>query len=204
MAQDEQDKIDPSEAQTKADGEKNTEQVALYRRKKRNGKFITKLSREECERLQRRKSLFMYLSTLFFAVTLFLKVEGRTRLSQNKELFAVFSLYVLGEVALIVLSVFVSVCNRGSQKIGDLKEKNVPRSGLEHHTFWSYEIFNAVHILLACGEVAVSVYKFGVWGAFDILASAASAVCAFISRQILYRANAGNLEFVPGKDSDAP
>lgn len=179
-------------------GDEAIEQVTLYKRKKRTGKYISKLDTEELDRLQRRKSLYMYLSTLLFAVSLFLKVEGRTRLSENRSLFAVFSLYVFAEVALIVFTVFVAVCGRGSQKIGrELQAKHVPKDGLDAHTFVSYEIFNVLHIALACGEIAVSVYRFGIWGACNIAVSAASAVLCFLSRQILYKANAGNLEYLP-------
>ncbi|MDE6398558.1 MAG: hypothetical protein K2L51_04485 [Clostridiales bacterium] len=190
-------------AEKQADeGEKAIAQVTP-RRRKRNGKYISRLEQKDLDALQKRKSLFMYLSTLFFAVSLFLKVEGRTRLSQNKELFAVFTLYVIAEVALIVLTVYVALMSRGGQKIGrELKERNVPQGGLDHHTFWSYEIFNAVHIALAIGEIAVSVYKFGAWGACNIAVSVASAVCCFLSRQILFKANAGNLEFLPGRETE--
>lgn len=183
------------------EGEKNIAQVVPPRRRKRNGKYVSKLDAKELENLQKRKSLYMYLSTLFFAVTLFLKVEGRTRLSENSRLFAVFTLYVLAEVVLIVLTVYVSVQNRTGQKIGrEIKEKNTPRGGLDTRTFTSYECFNALHIALALGEIAVSLYDFGVWGALNIVSASASAVFAFLSRQVLFRANAGNLEYFPARE----
>lgn len=173
----------------------------MYKRRKRDGKFVSKLSDKELDALQRKKSLFMYLSTLFFAISLFLEVEGRAKLSDNKPLFALFTLYVISLVVLIALSVFISVMNRTRQKIKrEIRECDAPRSGLDRRTFTSYELFNALHVLVAAAEIAVSVYKFGVWGAINIAVSAASAVTCFISRQILYKANAGNVEFVPAEE----
>ena len=145
----------------------------------------------------------MYLSTLLFAISLFLQVEGRTKLSDNKSLFALFSLYVLALVVLIVLTIYIAVMNRTWQKIKrELKEANTPRSGLDKHTFFSYEIFNALHILIAAAEVAVSIYGIGVWGAINIPVSIASAVLCFMSRQVLYKANAGNLEYIPAPEDE--
>lgn len=190
----------PQEKET-IDEKKAVEQVQLYKRKKRNGKYLSKLDAKMLDALQRRKTLFMYLSTLMFAVSLFLKPDGRTRLAENQSLFAVFTLYVLAEVVLIVLTVYVAIVGRRGQKIGpELKEKNVPQGGLNHHTFWSYEIFNAVHIALACGEIVVSAYDFDVWGALNIVCSVASAVFCFLSRQVLFKANAGNLDFLPARE----
>ncbi len=180
-----------------------TEELPLnmYKRRKRDGKFVSKLSDKELDSLQRKKSLFMYLSTLFFAISLFLEVEGRAKLSDNKPLFALFTLYVISLVVLIALSVFISVMNRTRQKIKrEIRECDTPRSGLDRRTFTSYELFNALHVLVAAAEIAVSVYKIGVWGAINIAVSATSAVTCFISRQILYKANAGNVEFVPAEE----
>lgn len=190
--------------ETERDESERAIRAVTPRRKKRNGKYISALEPKALEALQRRKSLFMYLSTLFFAVSLFLKVEGRTRFSQNRALFPLFTLYIIALLALIVLSVYVSLLNRAVQKIGpELKESNVPRGGLDKHTFWSYEIFNALHWVLAAAEIAISVYAFGVWGAINIAASVASAVCSQISRQVLYKANAGNVTFIPGRDENS-
>jgi len=173
----------------------------LYKRRKRNGKFVSRLSDKELAALQRKKSLFMYLSTLMFAVSLFLQVEGRTRLSDNKQLFALFSLYVIALLVLIVLTVFISVMNRTRHKIGrEIRECDTPRTGLDRRTFTSYELFNALHLLIAAAEVAGSVYEIGIWGVFNIIVSVASAVLCFISRQILFKANSNNLDFVEGKD----
>ena len=194
-------------AATEPQEEKLTDEQALgmYKRKKRNGKFVSALSSQDLDALQRKKSLFMYLSTLLFAVSLFLKVEGRTKLSETKSLFAVFTLYVIAELVLIILTVFIAVMNRTGQKIGrELKESCVPRDGLDKHTFLSYEAFTLLHVLMAAAEIAVSVYSFGIWGAFNIAVSAGSAVCAVISRRILFKANAGNLEYFPPREDEEP
>lgn len=190
-----------AEEQADSAVQEQTEPTLFPKRPKRNGKFVNKLASAELEAMQRKKSLFMYLSTLFFAVSLFLKVEGRAKLSENKSLFALFTLYVIGLLALIVLSVYISLKNRLGQKIDcEISEKETPRSGLDKHTFISYEIFNALHMLMAAAEIAISIYSFGVWGAFNIVAAIASAVFCLLSRNILFKANAGNLEYIPWRD----
>lgn len=183
------------------EGTEQSEKILNIYKRKRDGKFVSQLDDETLNKLQKRKSLYMYLSTLMFAVSLFLQVEGRTRLSDNKQLFPLFTLYVLGLLSLIVLTVYISVMNRTWQKIGrELKEANTPRGGLNKHTFFSYEIFNALHVIIAGAEVAVSIYKIGVWGVLNIIVSAASAVLCFISRQILYKANANNLKYISAEE----
>ncbi len=175
--------------------------VTMFRRPKRLGKYISKLEQSELDKLQRKKSMFMYLSTLFFGVTLLLKVEGREKLAQQKSLFALFSLYVICLLVMIVFSVYIAVLGGTSQKIGrEIKEKNTPLAGLDKRTFTSYEIFNGFHVVLALAEVAISIYGFGVWGAVNIAAAVASAACSIISRQILFKANSGNLEYFPARE----
>lgn len=199
-----------TENEKQSESSEGEEQLTLYKRPKRNGKYLQRLESKELETLQKRKSLFMYLSTLMFAISLFIKVEGRARLAANTQLKALFTLYVICELVLVVSSVYVSVMNRSYHKIGpELKEKNVPAGGLDNHTFWSYEIFNALHFVLAAAEIVSSVYGFSGADAVkitasvaNILVSAASAVFALMSRQILFKANAENLEYIPGRDDD--
>ncbi len=187
------------------------EKLTLYARPKRNGKFLSKLESKALEKLQWRKSLFMYLSSLFLAVSLLLPIGGREKLIARVEAggnalaLSLSTLYLIGWGVLIVLSVYVSVMSRTGQKIGaELKEKNVPRDGLDRHTFISYEAFNVLHLLVAAAEIAVSVYGFDAWSVLNIAVAAASAVFAFLSRQILFRANAGNLEYLPAREEDEP
>ena len=193
-----------------AENHESVERLTLYKRPKRNGKFLSKLSQKELDALQKRKSLFMYLSTLLFAVSLFLKVEGRDRLANMSSWRALFTLYLIALIALIALTVYVAVMGRTGQKIGsELKESNVPRDGLNKHTFVSYEFFNVLHVLVAAAEIVISVIGFGSSGAFDIfiavcniIVSAGSAVCCVLSRQVLFKANAGNLEYLPAREED--
>ena len=153
--------------------------------------------------MQRKKTLFMYGSTLLFAVSLFLQVEGRARLADNAKLFALFTAYVLLELGLIVFTVYISVMGRTGQKIAPtIKEKYVPVGGLDRFTFRSYEWFNALHFVLAAAEIAVSVYKIGAWGVVNILASVGSATLSLLSRNVLYKANAHQLTFVAGKEDE--
>ena len=167
-------------------------------RKKRNGTYYNKRPQAELDAMQRKKSLYMYGSTLLFAVSLFLQVEGRERLADNAKLFALFTAYVLLELALIVFTVYIAILGRTGQKIAPtIKEKYVQPGGLDRFTFRSYEWFNAMHFLLAAAEIAVSVYKIGAWGVVNILASVGSAALSLLSRNELYKANAGQLTFVP-------
>lgn len=182
------------------------ERFTLFRKDKRAGKYVSRLSSSELESLQRKKTLFMYLSALFFGVTLFLKVEGRDRLAHNESLFALFSLYVICLVALLVYSVYIMIMGRLGHRIkSEIREKDTPRDGLDKHTFRSYEVFNVAHFVLAGAEIAVSVYGFatygfGIYGLLDIVAACASAAFSLLSRNVLYKANAGNLDYIPAEE----
>ena len=61
-----EEQTEKEQAETEQTAEQ-TEELALnmYKRRKRDGKFVSKLSDKELDALQRKKSLFMYLSTLF-------------------------------------------------------------------------------------------------------------------------------------------
>ena len=173
-------------------------------RKKRNGTYYNKRPQDELDAMQRKKTLFMYGSTLLFAVSLFLQVEGRQRLADNAKLFALFTAYVLLELALIVFTVYIAFMGRTGQKIAPkIKEKYVQPGGLDRFTFRSYEWFNALHFALAAAEIAVSVYKIGPWGVVNILASAGSAALSLLSRNELYKANAGQLTYIPEDEAGA-
>ncbi|MDE7395666.1 MAG: hypothetical protein K2M95_06080 [Clostridiales bacterium] len=177
--------------------------IELFKKKKRNGVYYNKRPQKELDAMQSRKSLFMYGSTLLFAVSLFLQVEGRLRFYENSKLFALFTAYVLLLLALIVFTVYIAFLGRTGQKIAPtIKEKYVQRGGLDRFTFRSYEWFNAMHFVLAAAEIAVSVYKIGVWGVLNIIASVGSAVLSLLSRNVLYKANAGQLTYVPAKEDE--
>lgn len=179
------------------------EHFTLYKKRvKRTGYYLSSLSDDELNKLQFRKSLFMYLCTLFYALSMFLKVEGRTRLSENKSLFALYSLYVILSVVMLFYTVYIVIMGRTGHKIAKrIRAKYVSTDGLDKHTFVAYELFNALHVLLALAEIAISLYKIGIWGGINVAAALATAVFSVMSRQILYRANAGNLTFVPEEDS---
>ena len=177
--------------------------IELFKKKKRNGVYYNKRPQKELDAMQSRKSLFMYGSTLLFAVSLFLQVEGRLRFYENSKLFALFTAYVLLLLALIVFTVYIAFLGRTGQKIAPtIKEKYVQRGGLDRFTFRSYEWFNAMHFVLAAAEIAVSVYKIGVWCVLNIIASVGSAVLSLLSRNVLYKANAGQLTYVPAKEDE--
>lgn len=200
-----EDKVQtPAVEESKQEGKEPREHFTLYpKKKKRLGKYVSRLSSDELYKLQRRKSLYMYLSTLFFGINLFLKVEGRTWLSEKESLFAVFSLYVICQVAMLFYSVYIVIMGRLGHRIkSEIKEKDTPLDGLDKHTFRSYEIFNGFHFVMAAAEIAVSLCAFGKWGAMNIVAAIASATFSLLSRQVLYKANAGNLDFIPAREEE--
>ena len=180
------------------------EQLSLFKRpKKRNGMYVSKLDEDTLKKLQLRKSIYMYLSTLCFLVSvLIIPTEGRNKLMAAVESGEAYglplaTLYLGVCIVLFALTVYIVIMNSTWHRITEeIKERYVPNSGLNKHTFISYEIFNALHILLAAGEIALTIYGFDWWGLFNATVAVASAVLCFMSRQILYKANANNLVYV--------
>lgn len=160
------------------------------------GCYVSQLSGDQAAKAQTVKTVLMLVSTLLFAVTLFLPVEGRNALSPYLWLF---SLYVLFDVALIVFSVYASYAGQKKHRITlCLDGKYAPNGVLKKHTFLSYEIFNAMHAAYAAIEIAVVCVKFDWWGLISAIAAAGAAVTCFLSRQILYHAYA-SAAFIPPK-----
>ena len=187
----------------KSEEETAEKQLSLFKRKKRNGMYISKFDEDTCKKLQLRKSIYMYLSTLCFLVSvLIVPTEGRNKLMAAVESKAAYglplaTLYLGVCVILFALTVYIVIMNSTWHRITEeIKERYVPNGGLDKHTFISYEIFNALHILLAAGEIALTIYGFDLLGLFNAVLAAASAVLCFLSRQILYKANANNLTYV--------
>lgn len=159
------------------------------------GKYISRLTSAELTKWQRYKSLFMYLSTLFFAVSLFLSVEGRVKVMG---ILWLATLYTMFDILLIVVSVYVSFQGFKKHKItSEISELNAPKRGFNKFTYFSFELFNLLHIALFIIEVIISCLTFEVWGIINIIVVIISAVFAFISRMILFRANAHNLDYLP-------
>lgn len=200
---DKEDTQAPESEKSGEDTPENKEQLSLYSRKKRNGIYVSKLDEDTCKKLQLHKSIYMYLSTICFLVSvLIIHTEGRNKLMEAVKSGEAYglplaTLYLGVCIALFLFTVYIVIMSSTWQRITEeIKERNVPSSGLDKHTFISYEIFNALHILLAAGEIALTIYGFDWWGLFNAILSVASAVLCFISRQILFKANSNNLVYV--------
>lgn len=164
------------------------------------GKYLSRLSSDELRSMQTRKTVFMLLSTLLFAVSLFLPVEGRRKVA---DIVALSTLYILFDVVLIVFSVAVSYMGFKRHKIrAEISEKQSPRGGFDKHTFMSYEIFNALHAVLLVVEAVIGFLTVEVWGMLNIAVVAASFVLSMLSRYVLYRANAHNLDYLPPRGDE--
>lgn len=163
------------------------------------GCYVSALSGEQAQKAQKNKTVFMLISTLLYAVTLFLPVDGRNVIAP---IVWLLTLYLIFDIALIVFSVYASYAGQKKQRVTICFDgKNAPKGGFKRHTFVTYEIFNAMHVVYAAAEIAIVCLSFDVWGLLSAIAATGSAVSCFISRQILFRAYE-NAEFIPPK-SDA-
>lgn len=166
-------------------------------RAEKEGKYLSQLGEKELVGLQKRKTIFMLLSTLFFALSLFMPVMGREKLFQFLWLT---TLYVIFDVTLILFSVYVSYQGFKKHKIRVcIYGADAPRRGFNRQTYTSYELFNGLHFAMVAIEITVSCLTVEVWGILNIVAVIASAVFSLLSRQVLYRANANLLDFLPPK-----
>lgn len=159
------------------------------------GKFVNSLPKEQLEKAQKLKTIFMLLSTLFFAISLFLPVEGRSRVS---DIVWLSTLYIMFDIALIVFSVYVSYQGSKNHRIREeVPYIMAPRGGFKQHTYWSMELFNVFHIALLAAEIAVATVLFGLWGIINIFVIALSTAFSIASRQFLFRANNKTTTYLP-------
>ena len=179
------------------------EEVYSFKRKKRNGIYVSALNEDTLKNLQKRKAMYMYLSTILYLFSmLVIPTAGRQKLIEAVEKETSYglplsTLYLGVCLILFVFTVYIVIMSSTWQRIKEEhKESNIPKGGLDKHTFISYEIFNALHILLAAGEIALVIYGFDWWGLFNAFVAVLSAVLCFMSRQILFKANANNLIYV--------
>lgn len=159
------------------------------------GKFINKRDDEQLQKLQKLKTIFMLLSTLFFAVSLFLPVVGRIHIS---DILWANTLYILLDIALIIISVFVSYQGFKKHRISkEVSFYDSPRYGYKPLTYIAFELFTFMHILYLAIEVALLVLAVEVWGILNAISALISAAFAVTARQLLYIANAKHMEFIP-------
>lgn len=165
----------------------------------RAGYYVSDRSDEELEKLQRRKTLWMYLGSLCLAVAILLPIRGQEKLIESIRAdkswaLSLSTLYLLLLAATVVFSVYVSVLGRKRQRIGrTLRAKDVPRDGLDKHTFLSYEFNTVLHVLFALAEIAVAIYGFDAWSILAFACALGSGGFCIASRMVLYRANAGHM-----------
>lgn len=164
------------------------------------GKYVSQKSEDELKKAQKKRLLFMYLSTLTVAVILFLPQEWAEFF---KSVTWLQSLYVVLIITIVVVSVIASFgANRKCNITKPIEETYKPKHGFEKGTFRSVEWFVIIHLLLAAAQIALFVYGTVNYGAkpFDILCAAlacAGAALAYCFRQVTFRALKDNLTYVP-------
>lgn len=162
--------------------------------KKIYGSFVSNKDPELLKKSQKLRLIYMYLSTLTLAVTLFLPQEWAVK---AKEIIALQTAYVILASVLIVISVIASyAAGRSCNVTKPVSEKYKPRAGFENATFASQEWFMYLHIAFAAAEIGLVIYGFGVWGLFAALLSCAGAVFSVLSRMAAYSALKDGLDFV--------
>lgn len=163
--------------------------------KKIYGSFVSNKDPELLKKSQKLRLIYMYLSTLTLAVTLFLPQEWAVK---AKEIIALQTAYVILAGVLIVISVIASyAAGRSCNITKPVSEKYKPKAGFENATFASQEWFMYLHITFAAAEIGLVVYGFGVWGLFAALLSCSGAVFSVLSRMAAYSALKEGLDFVP-------
>ena len=163
--------------------------------KKLYGSFVSTKDPELLKKSQKLRLVYMYLSTLTFAVTLFLPQEWATK---AKDMIALQTAYVILAATLIVISVIASyAASRSCNVSKPVSEKYKPRAGFENATFASQEWLMYLHMVFAAAEIGLIVYGFGMWGLIAAILSAAGAVFALLSRMAAYEALKDSLDYIP-------
>lgn len=167
--------------------------------KKSYGSFVSSKDPELLKKSQKLRLVYMYLSTLTFAVTLFLPQEWATK---AKEILALQTAYVILACVLIVISVIASYgAARGCNVTKPISEKYKPKAGFENATFASQEWFMYLHIVFAAAEIGLIIYGFGAWGLTAAVLSCAGAAFSFLSRMAAYSALKDGLDYIPPAES---
>ncbi len=167
--------------------------------KKSYGSFVSNKDPELLKKSQKLRLVYMYLSTLTFAVTLFLPQEWATK---AKEILALQTAYVILACVLIVISVIASYgAARGCNVAKPISEKYKPKAGFENATFASQEWFMYLHIVFAAAEIGLIIYGFGAWGLVAAVLSCAGAAFSFLSRMAAYSALKDGLDYIPPAES---
>lgn len=170
--------------------------------KKRYGTFVSQKSPEVLKKAQKTRLIYMYLSTLCFALLLFLPQEWAEK---AKDVLALQTAFVIIVIALIVITVMASYgASRGCNITKPISERYKPRAGFENATFATVEWKMYLHYVLAAWEIAMLIYGFGLWGLLSALLSAGGAALATLSRIVSFKAMRDELVYSPPPEEIIP
>lgn len=182
-----------TEEETRQEPEKK--RVKKKKPQKPSGKYIVRAERTELDSQNKKRALFMLLSTLLLAVSLFIPQDNMFVLAKIVWLNTAYAIFMCGLIAISVWTSYASF--RGAKLRTEIPETDAPRKGFEHGTFRCYEWFVIFHTLWAAAQIALTVWKFDAGGLIITLLAAASLAFAIIARQISFNALKGKTEYLP-------
>lgn len=154
------------------------------------GAYLSPKTSEQLEKLQKQKTIFMLLSTLMFATSIFIPAD----ISSLTTLSMVFFVNIY--IAVIVLSVVVSIYGKNKHKIrSSVPKADSPRAGYNRFTYVSYELFTASHIVSAVGQIALMTMAYSLMTLISAILMVVSLIFCLVARFIFVYAN-NDLEFV--------
>lgn len=159
------------------------------------GKFISDYSEDELKKAQKKRTVFMLLSHISFAVTLFFSQKCLLAISK---LMPLTTAYVLIIIAVIIDCVFISYQNFRKYKLRkEVSENDAPHNGFDRRTYYGYDIFLFMHVILALVQLGLIIYAFDVMGLIVLLLYIASAIFAFFTHRVSFITNARHMEYFP-------
>ncbi len=164
--------------------------MALFQMRKRKiekGVFISQKTENDLNALQKKKTVFMLLSTLFFAIAIFIPFgELKNAAKIPAFLYTGVIVYAIG----IVLSVIAGWRGRNKHKLRTQTDAaDAPRFGYKRFTYITYELFTWWHAVMLGVQTALAVLDFSVFTVLFAVSMALSLAFAVVSRQILWNAN---------------
>ncbi len=164
--------------------------------KRVEGAYVSPKSEKDLESLQYKKTLFMMLSTLLFAVAIFIPAEIELLPDY------IMTYCVVVYLVAMVLSVVVQVLGRNRHKIRSaVSNEHAPRMGYSRFTYMSFEIFVVFHALLVIAQLGVVVFAPDIYTILAVVCMVASLVLAIIARHIFIKANR-DMVFVPVQNEE--
>lgn len=165
-------------------------------KKEISGIYVSPKTDGELDLFQRKKTIFMLLSTLLFAIAILLPADIST-MPDYAMTYCVI-IYLAG----ITFSVIVQIFGKKRHKIRKAVPSSLaPRAGYGRYTYVSFEFFVVVHVFLVVAQAAVVLLAFSALAVLSLVCMVASLVLALISRRIFVKANKG-MELVPIEDDE--